>query len=536
MSNPNRVHIPWRNFVGMKWKSVSPEVKRRDSPKYRQKNYNFNELYEKAPPIDSIIKKFKEMERKERELQEELEYYRSRFQGTVRHREISNWEAESNRDSGEFHSNFSNQWNNKSNLTLDYYLNVNDENYFNHHNQIEHNYKRERESNNDNYYNSHKLIEDEEDELYFYGGGRKRKTAKDQDNDHLDVVADITNINSLSDYDPIDYASSDISSSWSSNEEVFKKTKKLTKVMNKTSAIKSSSNSVQQVVQYIKPKAYNPKIVDFDAPTIIKIPPNQIPNTWAHIIHNPLKQTGYDGCREILVESLTSGWNSELKLANSIQGILMRPPFNEKFSIQKWAKFMKRFLPSVLENGYLFIWVEREELADVIRAAEKYLSFKYVENLCWIKRNLGNRLLLEEGSLFYKSKMTLLILRRDPNNKCKLRHQRNPDCIFDFVGPGRMPDGRVYDVIETLLDGTSSPGPHLMHLWASSNPTDSLVYKSRKHWIRVIETGPQNTQDSRDVLDTDGAQDARRDIVNVSSGAFDEDFCNFIICEPTSDK
>ena len=158
-----------------------------------------------------------------------------------------------------------------------------------------------------------------------------------------------------------------------------------------------------------------------------------------------------------------------------------------------------------MKAGYLFIWVEREELAQVIRASEEHLGFKYVENLCWIRRSLGNKIMKEvpdtsggHGLLFYKSKMTLLILRKDPNNLCKLRHQRNPDCIIDFVGPGRMPDGRVYDVIETLLDGSRSVGPHLMHLWAGTSPTDRLVYQSRKHWIRVLEEVEDVWRDTED--------------------------------------
>ena len=319
--------------------------------------------------------------------------------------------------------------------------------------------------------------EDEENELYFRGGGRKKKIEEEVYEPSQEIVDDPIDSNaSASDLNP-----------WSSDTESSDFEEDSSKKKSKATAPPSIS----------KPKAYAPKVVDLDAPTITKLPPNPIPNTWAHRIHNPLKaiQKQSPTSVEILTRSIARrGWLEGLTLRNPVQGILMKPPFHEeKFTIKNWARFMQKILPTVMQDGYLFIWVERDELADVIRAADKYLGFKYVENLCWIRRTVGNRLMREAPKdsgkpvLFHKSKMTLLILRRDPNNICKLRHQRNPDCIFDFVGPGRMPDGRVYDVIETLLDGTKLPGPHLMHLWAGNSPTDRLVYQTRKHWIRVLE-------------------------------------------------
>lgn len=395
----------------------------------------------------------------------------------------------------------------------DYYLKQT-ENYTNSHgsyannhedyNYYRGNYNDNRENRNANsenrdYYNSpvkrstYEVIDDEEeDELYFYGGGRNKKTTivKDAEEEYVHVPEATQDD---FEYDAADFESeASSSSSWTSESEadfevdVVKKRKKKTVVV---STLKVKSNVV---VSAARPKAYAPKIVDLDAPTIIKLPPNPLPDTWAHIVQNPLKRIK-DKCTEIITPSIQGkGWLEGLKLVNPVQGILMRPPFHpDTFTIKHWAKFMQNILPAVMNDGYLFVWVEREELAGVIRAAEKYLSFKYVENLCWIRRDLGNRLLREfptaEPALFYKSKMTLLILRRDPQNQCKLRHQRNPDCIFDFAGPGRMPDGRVYDVIEMLLDGGKFCGPHLMHLWAGSEETDRLVYGTRKQWIRVLE-------------------------------------------------
>ena len=515
----------------MKWKSVSPDSKRRDSPKFKQNpNVHYYNLYRDdqpgyssfkgsnssypnsyvpytssytpyplsyqpayTPSYNSIEMRLRDMERREWELERELEFYRNQRNESI---------------------------------------------------QVQEQFS----------------ADEDEDELYFYGGGSKRKeqSVKYADPDTRNETNELIKTHGQSfepvrikseEYDPADFESAS-SSSWSSDEVEYidSISKKGKKRPNKT---KLPSSSV--VIGLIKPKAYAPKLVDLDAPTVMKLPPNPIPSTWANLIHNPLKPQSTDECKEILTGSIKDlQWLEPGQF--SVQGILMRPPFDEEeFTVKKWAKFMQRLLPKVMPDGYLFIWVEREELAEVLRASEKYLSFKYVENLCWIRRDLGNRIMKEtprKSGFFYKSKMTLLILRRDPNNLCKLRHQRNPDCILDFVGPGRMPDGRVYDVIETLLDGTKSAHPHLMHLWAGSSPTDRLVYQARKHWIRVLEAETDCNEQSENEFHRDEkshraestgvesteSHSVKSDIVSnpvkLQSGAFDEDFCNFIICEP----
>lgn len=532
-------------FPKMKWKSVSPEAKRRDSPKFKlsnyrnyadyeeDENYNYSGNYNSNSNdrIDSLLmKKIEEMERRERALQRELEFYRLNFG----RKEIEGDDINYNN-----HNNYG-----------DY---PNYENHMNRMNQIANITYIDRMNHDDGYFNSNSFNHDEdEDELYFYGGGRKRKTNNNEVDPvrEVDPVHEVTVEDEVFNYDPIDFESeeSDDDDNYYSDSDVD--IKKNTK--SKKKPIKSREN-IPVTSSLVKPKVYTPKVIDLDAPTLTKLPPNPIPSTWAHIIQNPLKYSSEAGqCEEILTESIVNDetWYFGLK-GRKVQGILMRPPLNENFSVLQWAKFMKRLLPNVLDDGYLFVWVEREDLADVIRAAEKHLSFKYVENLCWIQRDLGNRLVKDPGFLFNKSKMTLLILRRDPNNRCKLRHQRNPDCIFDFIGPRRMPDGRVYDVIETLLDGTRLNGPHLMHLWANSSPIDRLVYRSRKQWIRVLEMEVGGDSKVVEELknkeeEKEEEQDGQIGNTNMSSSeiiqtsipppmppssTFDEDFCNFIICE-----
>jgi hypothetical protein len=476
-------------------------------------------------PIELVARRFQEIERHEREMARIREFERIQNERNYGdYRKLGDFD---NYDRSPFeYDNTQSYRNNYVKPTRNDLFFQERENYF---------------SYNNNYQQQHQqpsLIkrnwieeDEEEDELYFYGGGRKKKQpgleSKDEYSDEVYIQPSsqvypefqAREAEDFDEYDPADFETSSTvtpSSSWSTDSESdYEKTSKKKKNNTGTKIKPKSHVSTKDIVAFssvIKPKAYAPKMIDLDAPTIIKLPPNPIPSTWAHIIHNPLKaiQKQLPNTTEILTKSISNrSWLQGLKLRNPVQGILMRPPFNEEtFNIKHWAKFMQKLLPTVMPDGYLFIWVEREELADVIRAAEKYLSFKYVENLCWIRRDIGNRLMREstarneiivQPALFYKSKMTLLILRRDPNNRCKLRHQRNPDCIFDFVGPGRMPDGRVYDVIETLLDGTKLSGPHLMHLWAGNSPTDRLVYQARRQWIRVLEV--------EDALDKEDEED-----------------------------
>ena len=533
----------------MKWKSVSPDVKRRESPKYYQpQNNNF---YDNSPirtskgnhrgtnyfnenvTIDSVsvMQKFQEMERRERDLQMELQFYRSKFQESNHY---------NRHNQAEYYNNYSNPIYNQSKL-VDYYsssretettdmmgrgfndINRNDD-------TMRYNYK----SYNENYqyengkYEDNQIEEEDEDELYFYGGKRNNtNTNPSSTSTNININKAIYNNESseFQEYDPADFET-EASSSWSSDlDDYTSGTEEFpTKTAKKNKTIHASTIETKLKLNSAKPKAYAPKYIDLDAHTYIKIPPNPIPNTWAHIIHNPLRYNPKNGeCEEIETNSIVndSSWYSDGSI--SVQGILMRPPFSDRFTVNHWIKFMKKLLPAVMECGYLFIWVEREDLADVVRAAERYLSFKHVENLCWIRRDLGNRLMREEGLLFNKSKMTLLALRNDPNSKCKLRHQRNPDCIIDFVGPGRMPDGRTYDVIETLLDGSKLNGPYLMHLWAGSSPTDRLVYRSRKQWIRVIEAEAEAEESERRLLETEAVKEAHENENNDKTITVDKE-------------
>lgn len=107
-------------------------------------------------------------------------------------------------------------------------------------------------------------------------------------------------------------------------------------------------------------------------------------------------------------------------------------------------------------NGFIFIWTEKELTPHVIKMGHKW-GFRYVENLAWIKLNNDNTIARQKYKYVSKSRCTCLILRRemvcilefsksyllDPHHyhvKCQsdgedieLKHQRNADCVFDFI-------------------------------------------------------------------------------------------------------
>lgn len=318
------------------------------------------------------------------------------------------------------------------------------------------------------------VIESDKDDLYFHQSKPKESKLRteagisDAEDDKENVFSDFTD--SESDY---------------FQDESPLKRKKLAK-----STAKSATKTVT-------PKQPKSSVCDLDAPTHARIPSHPIPATWCSHIFNPLiVDDGERGCLEVETSSiLNNNWLDQCHLSAKQQQILaifLDPP-SDITSLALFSR-LKTILPRIFidDHGYLFLWTPRHLLAEMIRLADKQLGFKYVENLCWIRKGLNGRILEEHNptaSFMAESKQTLLILKRDPQNRIKLRHQRNGDCVFDYATQGRKPDGRVNDVIETLIVAPEeSSQPHLMHLWASNSPTNRLVYQSRQHWIRVLES------------------------------------------------
>jgi hypothetical protein len=91
-----------------------------------------------------------------------------------------------------------------------------------------------------------------------------------------------------------------------------------------------------------------------------------------------------------------SGKNKVLEVsledhALDVQAILVNPPWENTFNSEKQPKkisieeFKKSFnIPkTVMKDGLVFIWVEKEYIFDLIKCFEK-LDFFYVENVCYV--------------------------------------------------------------------------------------------------------------------------------------------------------
>lgn len=90
-------------------------------------------------------------------------------------------------------------------------------------------------------------------------------------------------------------------------------------------------------------------------------------------------------CKVVTVDDVLS-CNLE-KYCKDLECILINPPWSPKNPKFDFAKFSKINLPfKCMKEGLIFIWVERDLMADVIGFFEDK-GIRYVENLIWIKLN-----------------------------------------------------------------------------------------------------------------------------------------------------
>ena len=111
-------------------------------------------------------------------------------------------------------------------------------------------------------------------------------------------------------------------------------------------------------------------------------------------------------------------------------------------------------IQSIVGEGILFVWVEKEHISWLVRFIEGTWKFEYIENLVWVKKSVNNSIFTDNSSQsnISKSKLSLLFFRNKTlSSKLELRHQRSPDVIFDFDKHcGYIPE-KAFQTIETLL-------------------------------------------------------------------------------------
>jgi len=287
-----------------------------------------------------------------------------------------------------------------------------------------------------------------------------------------------------------EYTSSDDDFFGASRQKVKEKKEKKEKKPKEKKEKKSKKRDISQIadtdgfVYSIKKK----RTINPDDIVIISIPPDPIPYTWAKLIV-PYQESKNDASnsKKIVVNDIIDLQSKTLP-KHKFQGILIDPPW--LFDGMDQKDHPDRVLPEEFENlsflqemeaGFLFMWIEKEFVARTVKVLMNF-NFLYVENLVWVKQAPNNQLETQHYPFFRKSKATLFIFKKGEG--IELRHQRNPDTVYEFVKNGPLNEEKplaVYKMIETLLPTSkfdNADGFKLLELWSKYD-------ESREGWISV---------------------------------------------------
>ena len=104
-------------------------------------------------------------------------------------------------------------------------------------------------------------------------------------------------------------------------------------------------------------------------------------------------------------------------LGAQLKAVLLRPPLqdSEKMNFNRLSNLLGSICLN-MKSGLLFIWVEKEHIPMAIRCMACW-SFRYVENLTWIKLDSNCQPCYNHSRYFKSSHMTLLIGRREKDKK-----------------------------------------------------------------------------------------------------------------------
>lgn len=143
-----------------------------------------------------------------------------------------------------------------------------------------------------------------------------------------------------------------------------------------------------------------------------------------------------------------------------------------------------------MEAGLLLIWTEKRHIAGCIGVASRW-GFQYVENVVWVKQQADHTVSDELGAHFFAaSKVSLLIFKKGSN--FAMRHQRNPDVIFDYVRCNKYltldKPKYSYTIAETLLPDAcyneETGRGQFLEIWARRG-------SHRKGWTSLVQTIPE---------------------------------------------
>mmetsp|Transcript_44552 Transcript_44552/g.115862 ORF Transcript_44552/g.115862 Transcript_44552/m.115862 type:complete len:369 (-) Transcript_44552:417-1523(-) len=166
-----------------------------------------------------------------------------------------------------------------------------------------------------------------------------------------------------------------------------------------------------------------------------RFPMSPLPLSWALPIETTATET-YDHSEYIYKEVKDVTKFNFPSLGKDFEGVYVDPPWHSGF---KPASLKKLKIENVVTSGLLFIWVEKEYIPDILEIYKD--KFVYVENITWVTLTVGNRAYVEKSTYLGKAKKIVLVLRRTSKQSkaFQLKHQRNPDTVFDTC---RWKDGR----------------------------------------------------------------------------------------------
>lgn len=144
----------------------------------------------------------------------------------------------------------------------------------------------------------------------------------------------------------------------------------------------------------------------------------------------------------------------------------------------------------IVKAGLLLIWTEKRHIAGCIGVAGRW-GFTYVENVVWVKQQADHTVLDTMGAHFFAaSKVSLLIFKKGSN--FAMRHQRNPDVIFDYARSSKYltldKPKYAYTIAETLLPDAcySEETGHgqFLEIWSRRG-------SQRKGWTSLVQKIPE---------------------------------------------
>ena len=239
------------------------------------------------------------------------------------------------------------------------------------------------------------------------------------------------------------------------------------------------------------------KMVDPLVPTYVRIPSQvPLPRSWARTV------APYTGINHFPAPEGSEYIETEIQkfdlksLGRKFQAVLIDPPWTDMDSTQahphqiNTEQLLKLKVDEVVDAGLLLIWTEKHHIASCIQVATKW-GFTYVENLIWVKQSVNHTISDVHHPFFAGSKVSLLIFKK--GSGFAIKHQRNPDIIFDYIRPESKhltldKPKYAYTIAETLLpeacyDESTDRGLFL-ELWARRG-------ERRKGWTSIVQEIPE---------------------------------------------